>query len=634
MPDDGGPVIDFDVPVRREPARFAPLERRLLSIVIRPGVAGRVVSPELLQRLLAFLYISGATIGLVSMVFPQPAGTTIPGLLAVYGVAYLVGILLFLGRARAPVWTADLALAFGTVLITLAIHFTQGRTGVYSMFYVWVSISAFYFLRWEQGFAQIALVAGAFAGVLVWENAPAGAEEWVITLGTVTVAGLLVGLLRRGVERLIADLSDAARTDHARLYAAERAARLEADRASESLRRLQQVTDVALSHLKLEDLVDELLGRVVQVLSADAAVIMLLEDDDSLAVRSAVGFEEEVWRGLRIPKGEGFGGRVAAARTVLVVSGGDETEQVNPLLHELGLLALMGAPLISEGSVIGVMSVGSRTEREFTDEEKRLLGLVADRAALAISHARLYEHEHGIAETLQRSLLPGSLPSLPGISVAARYLPARAEAQVGGDWYDVVPLDDGGLALTIGDVSGHGVEAASLMGRVRDALRAAALEGEEIAPATERVDRLMQSQRSGGDAIVTALFAVLGADGSELRFTSAGHPPPLIVRPDGTAEFLEGGLSTPLGVASNGRRFARDVRLEPGSLLLLYTDGLVERRDESIAAGMARLAAAARAAGRDPERFCDTVVDEMLGTEGPADDVALLVVATDGAVPA
>jgi len=634
MPHDGGPVIDFDVPARREPARFAPLERRLVSLVIRPGVAGGVVSPELLQRLLAFLYVSGATIGVVSMIFPQPPGTSVPGLFAVYGVAYLVGILLFLARGRAPERTAQVALAFGTLLITLAIHFTQARTGVYSMFYVWVSICAFYFLSWEQALVQIGLTAGAFAAVLVWEKAPAGGEEWVITLGTVTVAGLLVGLLRRGVERLIADLADAARTDHARLYAAERAARLEADRASESLRRLQQVTDVALSHLQLEELLDELLDRVGQVLAVDTAAIMLLEDDDCLAVRAANGLDESVWRGLRIPVGEGFGGRVAAQRRLLVVSGADETRHVSPALSELGLVALMGAPLMTEGRVIGVLHVGSFSEREFTEEEMRLLGLVADRAALAIAHARLYEREHGIAETLQRSLLPGSLPSVPGVSVAARYLPARAEGQVGGDWYDVVPLDDGGLALTIGDVSGHGVEAASLMGRLRDALRAAALEGEDIAPATERVDRMMQSQRPGDDSIATALFAVLGADGADLHFASAGHPPPLVVRPDGSADYLEGGLSTPLGVAANGRRAAADARLEPGSLLLLYTDGLVERRDASISAGMARLASAARAAERDPERFCDAVVQEMLGSEGPADDVALLVVATDGAVPA
>jgi serine phosphatase RsbU (regulator of sigma subunit) len=182
--------------------------------------------------------------------------------------------------------------------------------------------------------------------------------------------------------------------------------------------------------------------------------------------------------------------------------------------------------------------------------------------------------------------------------------------------------------LTIGDVSGHGVAAASLMGSLRDGLRAAALEGEDVAAATERVDRLLQSQRGAGDAIATALFAVLRSDGVHLDFTSAGHPPPLVVHPDGDADFLQGGLSTPLGVAANGRRPSVGIDLEPGSLLLLYTDGLVERRDAPIDEGMARLAEAARDAGRDPERFCDAVVDAMLGTDGPADDVALLAVAT------
>src|SRR5438876_2343347 len=275
-------------PALGSPSRFGTLEKRLLSLVIRPGAAGRVVSPELLQRLLAILYVSGATIGVVSMAFPQPPGTSVPGLFALYGTAYLVGALLFLGRGRLPTWSADVALAFGTVLVTLAIHFTQARTGVYSMFYVWVSISAFYFLRWDQALLQIALVAAAFGGVLAWENPSAPGEEWVITVGTVTVAGLLVGLLRRGVERLIADLAEAARTDHARLYAAERAARVEADRATESLRRLQQVTDVALTHLNLDALLDELLARVSEVLTVDFATIVLREESgEKLVVQAA-----------------------------------------------------------------------------------------------------------------------------------------------------------------------------------------------------------------------------------------------------------------------------------------------------------------------------------------------------------
>src|SRR5919202_3032502 len=170
-----GPLSDFDVAAEpSEPTRFAAVEHRLLALVIRPGVAGRVVSPELFQRLLAFLYLSGATIGVVSMAFPQPPGTSVAGLFAVYGVAYLVGALLLTGRGRLPTWSAEVGLAFGTALITLAIHFTEARTGVYSMFYVWVSISACYFLSWERAFAQIAIVVAAFAGVLVIERPAAG----------------------------------------------------------------------------------------------------------------------------------------------------------------------------------------------------------------------------------------------------------------------------------------------------------------------------------------------------------------------------------------------------------------------------------------------------------------------------
>ena len=358
----------------------------------------------------------------------------------------------------------------------------------------------------------------------------------------------------------------------------------------------------------------------------DDGLVGELPDELNLVVRAARGIDEDVWRGLRVRVGEGFGGRVARQRRLLAVSGAEAAETVTPGLGELGLQALMGAPLMTEGRVIGVIQVGSLGEREFSDEEKRLLGLVADRAALAIEHARLYEHEHGIAETLQRSLLPLSLPPVPGVTVAARYLPARAETEVGGDWYDVVPLDDGRLALTIGDVSGHGIEAASLMARLRDALRAAALEGEDVSPATERVDRLVQRDPSNRDAIATAIFALIGADRADLRFTSAGHPPPLVIGPGGSVVFAEGGLSTPLGVEFNGRRPAAAVRLEPGSLLLLYTDGLVERRYASIAEGMERLAQVARSATRDPEGFCDAVLAQMLGSEGPVDDVAMLAV--------
>ncbi|MBV9213083.1 MAG: SpoIIE family protein phosphatase [Actinobacteria bacterium] len=606
----------------------SPLQRAVASVV-RRGDGRDPLAPEVVQRLLGILYVAGASIGTVSMAFPQPPHTNVPGLFAIYGVAYVVGAILLLGRGRLPRWSADAGLAFGTALITFAIHFTVGRAGAYSLFYVWVSITAFYFFAWVQAFAQVVLVWGAFVAVLINERPPGLEEQWVITAGTVLVAGLFVGVLRRGMEQLIEDLEEAARTDHARLYAAERAARVEADRATESLARLQQVTDVALTHLKLDDLLSELLSRVSQVLGSDVAVILLSEEPaDELRAYAARGLPETVWRELHIPLGQGFAGRIAAEARPVTLTDIGESEMSTPALRETGLTSIIGVPLIAEGRVIGVLCVGCFSRREFTPDEARLLQLAGDRAAVAIDHARLYEREHRIAETLQRSLLPQSLPVVPGLRVAARYLPARAEARVGGDWYDAIALDGGRLAVTIGDVAGHGIQAAALMGRLRDSLRASALEGASAAQATERVDRLFSSQSDESDLIATSLFMVVEHGDGRVDFSNAGHLPPLVLPPDGGAGYLTDGRSLPLGVGANGHRPAGAAMLPPGSLVLLYTDGLVERRDAGLETGLSRLERVARGAPREPEPFCDEVLERMLGGEGPADDVAVVAVAT------
>src|SRR3989440_5447666 len=588
--------------------------QRVVAAVLRRSEGRDLLAPEVLQRVLGILYVAGASIGTASMVFPQPPHTNAGGLFAIYGVAYIVGGVLLAFQGRLPRWSAALALAFGTALITLAIHFTLGRTGVYSLFYVWVSITAFYFFGWAQALAQVLLVWSAFAGVLISERPPGSAEQWVITAGTVLVAGLFVGVLRRGVEQLIADLEEAARTDHARLYAAEREARLEADRATESLSRLQQVTDVALTHLKLDDLLGELLSRVSQVLSGDVTAILLREEPaETLRVRAARGLPEATWPHLRIPFGTGLAGRVAGDARPVVLTNPDDPLLNAAAARDAGVASVMGVPLIAEGRVIGVLTVGCFSEREFTSDEVRLLQLAGDRAAVAIDHARLYEHEHRIAETLQRSLLPQSLPSVPGLAVAARYLPARAEARVGGDWYDAAALDGGRLAVTIGDVAGHGIQAAALMGRLRDSLRVSALEGATAAQATERVDRLFESQSDESYAIATSLFMVLEAGGTRVGFSSAGHPPPLGIGPNGTSRHLNDGRSVPLGGGVKRSPPAAEAALPPGCVILLYTDGLVERRDAGLDAGLSRLERVARAAPREPERFCDELIDRMLG---------------------
>ena len=604
--------------------RLARLEEALVALVVRRD-ADNVRSSRTFQRALGVLFLAGATIGTLSMAFPQPPGTNELGLFVLFGMAYVIGAVFIGARGRLPDWSNHVGLMCGTALVTLGVVFTDERTSVYPMFYLWVSITAFYFFSWWAGWLQVGVIAVVFSAVLAYEAPPAGAEQWVITLGTVVVAGLFVGALRRGVEGLIDEIEEAHRTDHARLYAAEREARVEADRASESLQRLQAVTDVALSHLKLDALLDELIGRVRDMLGVDFAAIVLADSDTTFRVGATHGLPVDLGQ-LRMRVGEGFVGRVAAERRPIVLEQVHD-EDVIPPLRGSGMQSLLGVPLIVEGRVTGVMPLGSYTRRAFTPEEVRVTQLAADRMAVAIENARLYEREHRIAETLQRSLLPNVVPSVPGLTVAARYLPARAEAQVGGDWYDVVALASGGLALSIGDVAGHGIEAAALMGQLRNALRSAALEGEDAASAMTRVDRLLQSQRERADSIATAVFARLNGDGVTLEMSSAGHPPPLVVRPDGTVDYIEKARSVPLGVPAPGGRQSASCKLEAGSLLILYTDGLVERRGESLTNGLDLLAAAAAAAGTDPELACDRVVEAMLGNEGPIDDVALLVVA-------
>jgi phosphoserine phosphatase RsbU/P len=604
--------------------RLASIEKWLLSLVIRRDEGG-LLAPPILQRALGALFVAGATIGTVSMVFPQPPGTNVLGLFVLFGLAYVAGAVLLLGRGRLPAWSAECGLAFATVIVTLGINFTNERASVYAMFYLWVSITSFYFLGWRRAALQIASIAVLFAVVLAVESPAAYEEQWIITMGTVVIAGVFVGTLRRGVEQLIGDLEEAHRTDHARLYAAEREARLEADRASESLRRLQAVTDVALSHLELDELLDELLGRVTEMLDVDFAAIVLAEDEETFRISATRGLKVDL-SDLRLRiGGEGFVSRVAEARRPIVLEQVHESDVIPPL-RGAGMQSLMGVPLMVEGRVTGVMPIGSYTRRAFTPEEVRITQLAADRVAVAIDHARLYQREHAIAETLQRSLLPNVVPSVPGMRVATRYLPASTDAQVGGDWYDVVELPTGGLALTIGDVAGHGIEAAALMGQLRNALRSAALEGDDVGSAMSTVDRLLQSQRSRDDSIATAVFARINGGGRTLELTSAGHPPPLIVRPDGSTGYIDHPRSVPLGVPIATERKTGSCELAPGSLVLLYTDGLVERRGSSIDVGLDKLAEVAGGAGRDPEAACDHVVRAMLGDEEPSDDVALLAV--------
>jgi len=251
-------------------------------------------------------------------------------------------------------------------------------------------------------------------------------------------------------------------------------------------------------------------------------------------------------------------------------------------------------------------------------EPVRMIGTVQD-----ITDRARYEREHEIAETLQRALLPKALPEIEPIELAVRYIAGGAGVEVGGDWYDAIELPNGHLAMMVGDVSGRGLQAGAVMGQLRMAARAYALELHEPLTLLERIDELLH--QIDPYQMATLIYLILDPATLEIRFVSAGHPPPLLLSADGQASFLEHSPAVPLGVAWQVRRPEVAARLEPGTTLILYTDGLVERRGDSIEEGMSKLKAAAETAPRGVEPLLDHVIASLVD-EVTEDDVALLAV--------
>jgi len=273
-----------------------------------------------------------------------------------------------------------------------------------------------------------------------------------------------------------------------------------------------------------------------------------------------------------------------------------------------------------------VLHVGTLTPREFAEGDVQLLQLVADRVALSIERSRLAVQGQ-IAETLQRSLLPRSLPRLAGLSLAARYLPAAEESAVGGDWYDVIQLGHRRLGLTIGDVAGHGMAAATYMGHIRSAVRAYALDVEGPAELLAKVSRFADQEHS---RMATLIYATLNLDTWVVDFARAGHPYPLLLRADGSFTFLTEAGGPPLGSGAVGEYDQQRVTLGPAETLLFYTDGLIERRGRTLSDGEAALAEAATAAPDEPEMMCQSVIQRLTeGIEAP-DDIAVLAVRAVG----
>jgi len=392
--------------------------------------------------------------------------------------------------------------------------------------------------------------------------------------------------------------------------------------AEQRLLALQRVTDAALSYLPLEEMLGELLTRVTELLNADTAAILLIDDDGrALVPRAAKGLEEEVERRVRIPMGRGFAGRIASLREPVRITDVEQADIYNPVLREKGLKALLGVPLMLEARLIGVLHVGTLTPGEFSDDDVDLLQRAADRAAMAIG-GRLAERERGLAGAFQESLIP-QLPVVPGVLLAGRYRPAGS-AGLGGDWYDAFVLPTGAIGVAIGDVVGRGFHAAALMGQLRRAVRAYALDDKTPKQLLEGLSTLLRQLEPGWGA--TLLYGVLEPHLAKATIARAAHPPPLVLDADANASFVELAPSVPLAAVRYPEYEQAEIELAAGSTLILYTDGLVERSGESMDTSLERLRKAAAGSQEDPQRLSHRLLRTLRPAGATTDDVAILAV--------
>ncbi|MFH9984448.1 SpoIIE family protein phosphatase [Streptomyces luteogriseus] len=294
-------------------------------------------------------------------------------------------------------------------------------------------------------------------------------------------------------------------------------------------------------------------------------------------------------------------------------------------LAEVGPGGLAVLPLPAGNRMAGACLIGWDTPHDFGTDERALLTACAGLAGQALVRARAFDAEHELVGMLQRQLLPRSLPRLPGAVAVARYLPSTAGLELGGDWYDVIPLPDNHVALVIGDVQGHSAGAATLMGQMRTALRAYAVEGHPPDVVVAHANRLLVDMES--DLFATCCYVDVDLEEGAAWCVRAGHLPPVLRYPDGGTEIAEAEGGPPLGVVTRADFPMSPLRLPPGTVIALVTDGLVETPDSDIDAGMEYLAERlAEAAPTD----MGLVADALLGNAPRSDDVALLLLRYDG----
>jgi PAS domain S-box-containing protein len=400
--------------------------------------------------------------------------------------------------------------------------------------------------------------------------------------------------------------------------------------------RLQQATSMLAEALTVEQVVEVITEVGRSAIGADRSAVALL-DPERLRVRTV--------NPDGVPDSPGHpGGDIPldipsvvtlaiTTRRPVLVENPDGLRRTFADVADLDLFlahtderAWVGMPLLAAGSAIGALRFSFSRPRKITDEERVFLEALAGQCALALERASLFEREHTTAETLQRSLLPDRLPSVPGIILDARYLPVTRNMEIGGDWYDAFRLPDGRLAVAAGDVMGKGLSAAAGMGRVRNALRALALTDPRPAAVLAGLDRLFTATELD-EQVTTVAYLVFDPVSGEGLAGNAGHPPPLLMSRDAPPRLDLGEAGTPLGWASPRQQYV--FRLPPGHTAVLYSDGLVENRRRGLHSGLDELVAVAGqatpAVAEDPASLLEYLVDRMLTGYEQDDDVTVLV---------
>src|ERR1035441_7562704 len=411
--------------------------------------------------------------------------------------------------------------------------------------------------------------------------------------------------------------------------------------------RLQQATSMlaeALTVLQVVEVITEV-GR--SAIGAERSTVALL-DPDRLRLRTVNpgGLPESPGApsgDIPLDVASVMTAAITARRPVLVENPEalrrlfDGVADVDLFLTHSDERAWVGLPLLAAGAPLGALRFSFTRPRQITEEERVFLEALAGQCALALERASLFEREHTTAETLQRSLLPDRLPSVPGIILEACYRPVTKKMVIGGDWYDAFRLPDGRLAVAAGDVMGKGLTAAAGMGRVRNALRALALTDPRPAAVLAGLDRLFIATELE-EQVTTVAYLVVDPATGEGMAGNAGHLPPLLLSPGERPWLDPTEAGTPLGWASPRQQYA--FRLPPGNTAVLYSDGLVENRRRGLDVGLDELVAVAaqapKAVVEDPARLLSYLVERMLNGYEQDDDVTVLVLhnpARDGVVP-